>query len=111
MRYHRHASRLHCILVSQLLDVPGLNSRRRRAPQEVANEQQARDMGIPAGVNLQRSASPGEIHRRVRDERMTQRLRQYEVGSWARPSRSQRCSPPVPCHHHFVITMLGPAFR
>ena len=66
--------------ISQLLDVPGLDSRRRRPPQEVANEQQARDLDIPAGVNVQRSASPGEIHRRVRDERMTQRLRQYEVG-------------------------------
>ena len=66
--------------MSQLLDVPGVDSRRRRPPQEVANEQQARDLDIPAGVNVQPSASPGEIHRRVRDERMTQRLRQYEVG-------------------------------
>ena len=84
--YHRpettaalHADCTSRLLALQLLSSPSLNSRRRRPPQEVASEQQARDLDIPAGVNVQRAPSPEEVHRTVHDQKMTERLRQYEV--------------------------------
>lgn len=72
----------------QLLEEPGLNKQRRRPPEEVATEQQARDLDIPEAANVQRAPAPAEVHRKVQDEAMAERMRQYEVGLSAKLSKS-----------------------